>query len=233
MLRRGLQRHLLRHRLQKEVGLQWEGQRRAVHLLIRRPNPGVAFEVHRVVEYLLGLSLLSLALHQGGPMVVAGAGRGVITLAATTRGRLGVLHWWSTTVHRVLDVVVLGILVLIPLVPGWGGAVTAVFVEPTAAALLLLMVRTDYRSHRRTSAAPPAAEGTGVDATARQLGHVAGRLMRGSRAALASRGEKVHDEPADGPPSPPPAEPDDPAGRLGRTAGRLVIAARAAVRRRR
>jgi hypothetical protein len=207
-----------------------------VHLLTRRPHPGVAFEVHRVVEYLLGLSLLSLALHQGGPMIVAGAGLGVIALAATTRGRLGILHWWSATVHRVLDLVVLAMLVLIPLVPGAGGAVTAVFVEPTAAALLLLMVRTDYRSHRRTSAAPAAAEGPGVDATARQLGHAAGRLMSASRAALARRGEKVHDEPADGPPappSPPPAEPDDTAGRLGRTAGRLVIAARAAVRRRR
>jgi hypothetical protein len=213
------------------------------------------FEVHRVLEYLLGLGLMSLVLHFGGALtLVSVAGVVVVVLAATTSGRLGVVHWWSWRVHRALDLGVVALAALLPLTPVAGGALVAVFLEPTAVVLLLLTLRTNYQPVERSAAGitteVPFAEVASraapvVDATARHLGRLAGRLEVAAQARRKRVGEQAHVDlgPPAAPPTvttPPGEEPSQPAGdplidvtarRLGRLTGRLMAAAQARRRR--
>ena len=167
-----------------------------------RDGPHVPFEIHRGVEYLLGLALASLALHQNGSATVLGAGLCVMAPAIITKGRFGVLRWCSTAMHGALDVALVGLLAVLPLLPRSGGPLVAATLEPCAAVLLVLAVRTDYRArHRRGveearggasltpegDVAPPAELGAPlVDVAAWRLGRLAGRLRLAGRAAVAT-----------------------------------------------
>jgi hypothetical protein len=217
----------------------------------------VPFEIHRGVEYMVGLTLVSLALHQNGSITVLGAGLGVMVPAVITKGRFGLLQWCSTAVHRALDVTLVVLLAMLPLLPQSGGVLVAVFVEPTAGVLLALAVRTEYRAHPSPGAEETRARGRFapeadvvrpaqpdaqfVDVTARRLGWLAGRLRLSGRAAVA-RGcdaaqehrdpdESIPTRPASTTDAPPPVAPgvDRMAVSAGRIAGRIVRAARAAV----
>ncbi|MEA2592297.1 MAG: hypothetical protein QOD62_2128 [Actinomycetota bacterium] len=128
-------------------GRRWQG------LLLRgneRPERGprrhrLPFEVHRVAEYVVGLALVALPFSFGARIAPAGlAGVVMVALGATTRGRLGLLRWWSPRLHHVLDVAAVLLLAAMPLVPGTGGWLLAVFLEPTAAVFALLTLRTNY-----------------------------------------------------------------------------------------
>jgi hypothetical protein len=153
----------------------------------------VPFELHRVAEVLVGGALISYSLHVTGSGATLLAGVAVIVPALVTRGRLGVLRWFSTRVHRVLDVALVVLLALLPLAPGSEGASLAPVSEPAAAVLVLLLVRTDYRSRGRPAppprtpppAPPPPPAGSPLaDRAARRLGRWAGVLERAARAGV-------------------------------------------------
>jgi hypothetical protein len=93
----------------------------------------------------VGLALVALPFSFGARIAPAGlAGVVMVALGATTRGRLGLLRWWSPRLHHVLDVAAVLLLAAMPLVPGTGGWLLAVFLEPTAAVFALLTLRTNY-----------------------------------------------------------------------------------------
>jgi hypothetical protein len=154
------------------------------------------FELHRVAELLVGVALVSFSLHVSGSFAALGAGLVVIVPALVTRGRLGVLRWCSTRVHRLLDVGLVVLLALLPLVPGSGGASLAMVTGPAAAVLALLLVRTDYRPREPSAPIPrtpppgpppppPPPSGSPLtDRAARRLGRLAGILERSARAAV-------------------------------------------------
>jgi hypothetical protein len=153
----------------------------------------VPFELHRVAEILVGAALVSFSLHVSGSLATLLAGLAVIVPALVTRGRLGVLRWCSTGVHRVLDGVLVVLLALLPLAPGSEGAALAAVTGPAAGVLLLLLVRTDYRPRARTAPrrrtpppAPPAPPSGPplADRAARRLGRFAGIVERAARAAV-------------------------------------------------
>ena len=158
----------------------------------------VPFELHRVAEVLVGVALISFSLHVTGSGATLLAGGAVIVPALVTRGRLGVLRWFSTGVHRLLDVALIVILALLPLAPGSEGASLALVSEPVAAVLVLLLLRTDYRSGRRPAppprtpppAPPPPPSGPPLaDRAARRLGRWAGVVERAARAGI-DRGKR-------------------------------------------
>jgi hypothetical protein len=161
-------------------GRRWQG------LLLRgneRPERGprrhrLPFEVHRVAEYVVGLALVALPFSFGARIAPAGlAGVVMVALGATTRGRLGLLRWWSPRLHHVLDVAAVLMLAAMPLVPGTGGWLLAVFLEPTAVVFALLTLRTNYRAPQAT----PRVDSTSVETRpadrAARLGRLAARLM--------------------------------------------------------
>lgn len=159
----------------------------------------MSFEVHRVVEYLLGLGLIIFFLGDvGRSPVVGGAGVAVLALAATTRGRFGLLHWWPLALHRALDMVLVVAIAAAPFLVG--EPVAAVYLAPAAAVVGLNARRTDYRPARapgalsrgrskvatREAATREAASPTQnpkLEHTARKLGRLAGRLVVAARRA--------------------------------------------------
>ena len=145
------------------------------------------FEVHRVAEYVVGLALVALPFSFGARIAPAGlAGVVMVALGATTRGRLGLLRWWSPRLHHVLDVAAVLLLAAMPLVPGTGGWLLAAFLEPTAAVFALLTLRTDYRAPQATAQADGGAHTPRADSIsaetrpadrAARLGRLAAGLM--------------------------------------------------------
>jgi hypothetical protein len=215
-----------------------------------RPDRGprwhcLPFEVHRVAEYVAGLALVALPFSFSARMAPAGlAGVVMVALAVTTRGRLGLLRWWSLGLHHVLDVAAVLLLAAMPLVPGTGGWLLAVFLEPTAVVLALLTLRTNYRAPQVTAPAPGAASrtpfsSTQVEAAARGLAELAARLW--IAAAPSSPGEAARgratpqgdggDDTVDRDSMPAGMRPAERAARLGRLAGRLMESVCAARRK--
>ncbi|HEX6491876.1 MAG TPA: hypothetical protein VF112_00110 [Candidatus Dormibacteraeota bacterium] len=152
----------------------------------------VPFELHRVAEVVLGLTLVSFSLHVTGSLATLLGGLVVMVPALVTRGRLGVLRRVSVRAHRVLDMLLVAMLVLLPLAPHSEGLALATVTEPAAAVLVLLVVRTDYRPRARAGApaptpgppAPPLPGPSVADRAGRSVGRWAGILERAARAAV-------------------------------------------------
>lgn len=76
------------------------------------------FWIHQVAEYVLGLVLVAQGLQSPAPLVPSLAGGLVVVNAAIVRGApLSAFRLVSRTMHRVLDVVVLAIIVVLIVQP--------------------------------------------------------------------------------------------------------------------
>ncbi len=144
---------------------------------VRRP-----FWAHQLIEYLLGIGLISMAIQMPQPAVPAVLGLVIILNAAITKGAAGAFRWAGKRGHKRLDVVVMLLLV--------GGAVQPwVSVDNTSRLLLggmafvlwFVWFHTDFtekvpRAERKAAAA----NGAGSDRpTSEQIGRGAGRVVGG------------------------------------------------------
>lgn len=77
------------------------------------------FWLHQLVEYILGITLVSQALQSPTPAVPALAGAAVLVNAAVARGPLGAFRLVSRATHRTLDVVVMGLVAGLAVQPWW------------------------------------------------------------------------------------------------------------------
>ncbi len=73
---------------------------------VRRP-----FWTHQLVEYLLGIGLISAAVQTPQPAVPAVLGLVIILNAAITKGAAGAFRWAGKRAHKHLDVVVMLLLI--------------------------------------------------------------------------------------------------------------------------
>jgi hypothetical protein len=180
--------------------------------------PGLAFWIHQAVEYLLGVLVISQAVQTDSPTIPVLVGGAIILLAATADGPLAAFHAVPRSVHRVLDVVAVGALVVVAVL--WRdelGSAGLIFTLVAAVAMAGLVVRTNYRPPRTvrrprpaTSTTQPATRATteadeaAVPAEPRSKGEVysraAGRAL--GKGIRAYRGSKP---PSPAPPPPPPA----------------------------
>jgi hypothetical protein len=150
----------------------------------------VPFGVHQVIEYLLGVfALTSIArVEPKSAVLCAGAGAGLIALAALSGGRPGAVGFLAPRVHRVVDYAAVAALATSPWWSGTGWSAGAVWVvEALAVALLWLTRATAYR---RRPPAPEVDESLAAPTTgalpdaARKAGRLAGALARkGPKAA--------------------------------------------------
>jgi hypothetical protein len=184
----------------------------------------------------VGLALVALPFSFGARMAPAGlAGVVMVALGVTTRGRLGLLRWWSPRLHHVLDVAAVMLLAAMPLIPGTGGWLLAVFLEPTAVVLTLLTLRTNYHAPQATVPAPGTASRTPfnttqVEAAARSVAKLAARLRMAAASSSPGEAARGRGTPqADGGDGTAGADsmsaetrPVDRAARLGRLTARLV-----------
>lgn len=139
----------------------------------RRP-----FWLHQVVEYLLGILLVSLGLQSPEPLVPALAGVLVLLNASVAIGPASAFRLVGRRVHRTLDLVVIGLVVGLALQP-WistdvgarGSMIVVAFV------LAVVWFYTDFaerpeRRQRRLESAGPRSEDIG-----RGAGRMAGNLV--------------------------------------------------------
>ncbi|MEX0847702.1 MAG: hypothetical protein WD023_07975 [Ilumatobacteraceae bacterium] len=76
------------------------------------------FWIHQVAEYIVGLLLVAQGLQSPAPLAPSVAGGLVVINAAIVRGApLSAFRLVSRSVHRVLDIVVLGIIVVLIVQP--------------------------------------------------------------------------------------------------------------------
>jgi hypothetical protein len=75
------------------------------------------FWLHQAAEYLIGLVLVAMGLQSFDPVVPTLAGGLVIVNAAVVDGPLGAFRLFSRRVHRIADLVVIGTLVALAVVP--------------------------------------------------------------------------------------------------------------------
>ncbi len=152
---------------------------------VRRP-----FWMHQVVEYLVGVVLITFALQSPTPALPASLGALVLVNAAVAAGGAGAFALVGRRLHRVLDLVVMG-LVLLAAVQPWFDVELTGRLATGAIAFVLFFVwfHTDFgerRSRRARRAersdAPAAARSTEPPERRRgdrseELGRRAGRIV--------------------------------------------------------
>jgi len=132
----------------------------------------LAFWVHQVIEYLVGLLLVLQGLSAARPLGPVLAGVAVLVLAATAHGPVAAAKWVPRRVHRVLDfvlaagLVVLGLVIPDERIDGFGRFVLVV----AGLVLAVLALRTSYAT--RPAPTPQAGPSRGED-----LGRSAGRAV--------------------------------------------------------
>lgn len=129
----------------------------------RVPSGGMKrpFWMHQLVEYLLGVALVSQGLQSTKPAIPTAVGLAILVNATVARGPLSAFPRVPRPVHRVLDLVLLGAVVL-------GALATGDLVRPTmrwvmlgvAAAYAFIIWKSDYRTPVRRVVSPRAGRAT-------------------------------------------------------------------------
>jgi hypothetical protein len=140
------------------------------------------FWLHQVVEYILGIVLISAAFQSPEPAVASVLGVVIMVNAAITEGPGGAFRLVHRKVHRVLDVVVFGLLVAGAVQPFFGIDLTSrVLLAAIAVVLGFVWWHTDFatkdeRKARRRGMARPSSEEIG-----RRAGRVVGDGVNAAR----------------------------------------------------
>ena len=128
------------------------------------------FWLHQVAEYLIGLVLVALGLQSPDPIVPSFFGGLIVINAAMVDGPVGAFRAVSRRTHRMLDLVVIGVLVIVAAIPGIPVDNTS-RVTMIAIAVVLLVVWWNSSFAART----PRDQGQPVDRS-EAIGRTAGRL---------------------------------------------------------
>lgn len=143
----------------------------------------IPFALHQAGEYLFAVIVIFVAVHIGGrPQVILLAGGAALAaMAAVTDGPLGAWKRLSRRAHRVADWVLVGVLALLPVLPG-RSLVSILVLEAMAFCQWRMssMTRYEPRPPRPRRAGPSV-----VHSTARHLGRRSGAQL--SRRAAARR----------------------------------------------
>ncbi len=145
----------------------------------RRP-----FWIHQMVEYVVGIALISSSVQLPDPAVPALLGLLIVLNAAVAKGSAGAFRLVGRRLHRTLDLVVIGILTFLAFQPWWSIDTTSrMLIGSIAFILCFVWFYTDFAEQRSRSerkaqrAAAKAARGP-TDST--EIGRRAGRLVGGT-----------------------------------------------------
>lgn len=132
------------------------------------------FWMHQIVEYLIGVVLISVSIQLPNPALPAVLGLLVMLNAAITRGGAGAFALIGRRLHRVLDVVLMLLLVAMAVQPWIESDSTGRIVLPAIAFVLFFVwLNTDF-SDRVTRRERKAASGS---RSSEELGRRAGRVV--------------------------------------------------------
>jgi hypothetical protein len=152
------------------------------------PSTKLAFWIHQLVEYAVGLLLAYQAIHSPKPVIPVLAGLVVIVLAATADGPAAAWRVVPRRVHRVLDIVVaLGLVAAAILLGDQVGGAGQIILAVGALAMGMLILRSDYRPRRPRSTtktvegATPMSSGDRAEVFGRSAGRFVGRSVQAYR----------------------------------------------------
>lgn len=152
-------------------------------LRARRP-----FWVHQLVEYLIGIVLISAGMQSPEPAVMAVMGLLVMVNAAVAVGAAGAFRLVNHKMHRLLDVVVMALLVAAAVQPWFPvDATSRLMLGAIAFVLFFVWFHTDFdtrdeRKARRARQARPSSE---------DVGRQAGRLLGGGANAVRQQWKSI------------------------------------------
>jgi hypothetical protein len=180
---------------------------------VRRP-----FWIHQIVEYLVGIGLISASVQLPDPAAPALLGLLIILNASVAKGSAGAFRLVGRRLHRTLDLVVIGVLVFFAVQPWFSIDATArLLIGAIAFILCFVWFYTDFaeqptRAERR---AERAARGQ-RDST--EIGRRAGRAVGNTVNSLkrwkdSAGGAESADATTPASSSPPPWDPPSPGAR--------------------
>ena len=144
------------------------------------------FWLHQIVEYVVGLVLISLAIQSPEPAVPAILGLIIVLNAAIARGPAGAFDLLDRKIHRIVDLLVIGLLVAAAFQPWFDvdgtGQLLLVLI---AVVLFVVWFHTDFeeragRKARQAARARPSSEERGRHA-GRVVGDTVNSLRRWGR----------------------------------------------------
>ena len=130
------------------------------------------FWMHQLVEYLLGVALLSQGLQTVEPLIPTILGALVLLNAAIVDGPLSAGRVVTRPVHRVIDVVLVAVMVLAAALAGDSMTSSVRALVLVSAAVMAFMV---WRSDFRTKEARRAVDASG--GRSEEFGRMAGRAV--------------------------------------------------------
>lgn len=164
------------------------------------------FWLHQLVEYILGITLVSQALQSPTPAVPAIAGAALLVNAAVVRGPLSAFRLVGRRAHRVLDVVVMAVTAVLAVQP-WAE------IDPGARVIMLGIVAVHAFVWWQSDLAEPAPRAAPVAQAATRA--PSGSVPKGSAPSSTAPSGSAGDRSTE----------------VGRAAGRAVGAGMRAVRR--
>jgi hypothetical protein len=142
------------------------------------------FWIHQLIEYLVGIGLISASVQLPDPAVPALLGLLVIVNAAVAKGAAGAFRLVGRRLHRALDLVVIGVLVFFAFQP-WVSidGTTRLLIGAIAFILIFVWFYTDFaeqrtRAERKAEQAAQRAARGPRDST--EIGRQAGRAVGGA-----------------------------------------------------
>ncbi len=168
---------------------------------------GLPFSIHQVAEYLIGLGLIAQAVQGSKSLLPIVFGAAVLLSAALTDGPLAGWKTVSRPAHKVVDIVLAIVALLLAVLPWSGADASGRAVLLIAAALLgMLILRTSYAPKPVRA---PRNRGDLAEDVGRSAGRMVGKGLKAyrgrARAGTTGSGEPAGSaEPpgASGPPAP-------------------------------
>lgn len=140
---------------------------------------GLPFSIHQVAEYLIGLGLIAQAAQGSKSLLPIALGAAVLLSAALTDGPLAGWKTVSRPVHKVVDIVLAVVALLLAVLP-WSGADASgrAVLLITAALLGILILRTNYAPKPVRA---PRNRGDLAEDVGRSAGRMVGRGLKAYR----------------------------------------------------
>jgi hypothetical protein len=139
---------------------------------VKRP-----FWIHQIVEYLVGIGLISASVQLPDPAAPALLGLLVILNAAVAKGSAGAFRLVGRRLHRTLDLVVIGVLVFFAVQPWFSIDATArLLIGAIAFILCFVWFYTDF-AEQRTRAERRAERAARGPRDSTEIGRQAGRAV--------------------------------------------------------
>ena len=170
------------------------------------------FWIHQLIEYLVGIGLISASVQLPDPAVPALLGLLIILNAAVAKGGAGAFRLVGRRLHRTLDLVVIAVLVFFAVQP-WVSidATTRLLIGAIAFILMFVWFYTDFAEQR--TRAERKAEKTAEHAArgprdSTEIGRQAGRVVGGAAKSVKQWKDGLGGDRS--PEQPPPASWDPP-----------------------